>query len=214
MGFHKGTKKPSSPPVSDTQNRAGSAPKKSAKPEDDRLWAEVTRTISKQSSSRIAPVDLSHLRPASRKLPERPKTVVKPNSSQNTQATPTKKGQIKGPANLSSPVIAGIDRASAKKMQQGRMVIEDRIDLHGLSQNQAHPRLQSFLLSALRRQLRYILIITGKGREGRGVLREKVPEWLSEPPFGDHIIAFCAAKPEDGGTGALYVKLKRMRGTA
>jgi DNA-nicking Smr family endonuclease len=54
-------------------------------------------------------------------------------------------------------------------------------------------------------------VITGKGRMGQGVLRINVPQWLSEPPLSDHIIAFGPSRPQDGGAGALYVRLKRIR---
>jgi DNA-nicking Smr family endonuclease len=98
-----------------------------------------------------------------------------------------------------------------KKLQQGKMVLEARIDLHGLSQLAAHQRLKHFIQKSRQEGLRTILVITGKGRAGRGVLRENVPQWLSEPPLSEAIIAFGASRPQDGGAGALYVRLKRAR---
>ena len=181
------------------------------------LWEDVAKTVKRQSSSRISPVDL----PAERakktapvKKPASPakktgKIAIQPNSAKNPEAE--KSGHITGPANLAKPVSAGIDRRSAKKIQQGKMPLEARLDLHGLSQLEARHHLQQFIATALQNGLRNILVITGKGRAGQGVLRTNVPQWLSEPPLSDHIIAFGPSRPQDGGAGALYVRLKRIR---
>ena len=122
-----------------------------------------------------------------------------------------KTGYVTSPANLAMPVYAGIDRRSAKKIQQGKMALDARIDLHGLSQLQARQRLQHFIYRSVETGLRTVLVITGKGKAGRGVLRENVPQWLSEPPLSEVIIAFGPSQPQDGGAGALYVRLKRAR---
>ena len=181
------------------------------------LWEDVAKTVKRQSSSRISPVDLSverakktapvkkHASPAKKSG----KIAKKPNSSQNSEAE--KSGHITGPANLAKPVYAGIDSSSAKKIQQGKMPLEARLDLHGLSQLEARHYLQQFIVTALQNGLRNILVITGKGRMGQGVLRTNVPQWLSERPLSDHIIAFGPSRPQDGGAGALYVRLKRIR---
>ena len=91
------------------------------------------------------------------------------------------------------------------------MPLEAWLDLHGLSQPEARNRLQQFIATALQNGFRNILVITGKGRMGQGVLRKNVPQWLSEPPLSDNIIAFGPSQPHDGGAGALYVRLKRIR---
>jgi len=181
------------------------------------LWEDVAKTVKRLSSSRISPVDL----PAERakktapvKKPASPakktgKIAIQPHSEKNPEAE--KSSHITGPANLAKPVYAGIDRSSAKKIQQGKMPLEARLDLHGLSQLEARHHLQQFIATALQNGLRNILVITGKGRMGQGVLRTNVPQWLSEPPLSDHIIAFGPSRPQDGGAGALYVRLKRIR---
>ena len=181
------------------------------------LWAEVTNTVRRQPSSRISPVDLPALR-AKKTAP--PKKSVQTNkisgdlhlrrTSKADNAT-DKAGHITGPVNLAMPVHAGIDRRSAKKLQQGKMALDARVDLHGLSQLHARQRLQSFIYRSMEMGLRTILVITGKGKAGRGVLRENVPQWLSEPPLSEVIIAFGPSQPQDGGAGALYVRLKRPR---
>ena len=91
------------------------------------------------------------------------------------------------------------------------MPIEDRLDLHGLTQEQARKEVKAFIGSAVLNNLRHVLIITGKGRDGHGVLREKVPEWLKDSPLCFQINAISYAQPKDGGKGALYIRLKRQR---
>ena len=106
---------------------------------------------------------------------------------------------------------SGIDRKSARRMKRGQAPIEDRLDLHGLSQEQAQKKVKAFIGSAVQKNFRHVLIITGKGRDGNGILREKVPEWLKDAPLCYHLNAISYAQPKDGGTGALYIRLKRQR---
>ena len=184
------------------------------------LWDEVANTVKRQPSSRIPPVALPEN--AQKKHAQKKHLLAKKTSASANKAVNLRKiadlkmdtvnaGLVTGPANLSQPVYAGIDRSSAKKLQQGKMALEARIDLHGLSQLAAYQRLQHFIQKSRQQGLRTILVITGKGKDGRGVLRENVPQWLSEPPLSDAIIAFGTSRPQDGGEGALYVRLKRAR---
>ena len=174
------------------------------------LWEDVAKTVKRQSSSRISLVDLPAERAKKTAPVKKPgRIAIQPHSAKNPEVE--KSGYITGPANLAKPVYAGINRSSAKKMQQGKMPLEARLDLHGLSQLEARHRLQQFITAALQNRLRNILVITGKGRMGQGVLRTNVPQWLSEPPLSQHIIAFAPSRPQDGGAGALYVRLKRIR---
>ena len=71
--------------------------------------------------------------------------------------------------------------------------------------------LTAALLRAYEEEARLILVITGKGHGGDGVLRRRAPEWLSEPPLRAVIAALDAAHFRHGGDGALYVALKRRR---
>ena len=181
------------------------------------LWNKVTNTVRRQPSSRISPVDLPALR-AKKTVPAKKsgQTAKKTGGEQlqhtaRADSAKDKTGYVTSPANLAMPVYAGIDRRSAKKIQQGKMALDAHIDLHGLSQLQARQRLQYFIYRSVETGLRTVLVITGKGKAGRGVLRENVPQWLSEPPLSEVIIAFGPSQPQDGGAGALYVRLKRAR---
>jgi DNA-nicking Smr family endonuclease len=103
-----------------------------------------------------------------------------------------------------------------------KIEIQARLDLHGLTRDQARLRLPQFLISCQEKRYLWVLIITGKGQrnltlEGlyetcrKKTLRELVPQWLEEPALRSIVSAYATAKPQDGGSGALYVRLKRLR---
>jgi len=92
------------------------------------------------------------------------------------------------------------------------MPIEARLDLHGMTQDEAHRALDRFIPAMREDGRRAVLIITGKGtREGGGVLRQAVPRWLDEARLRPHVLAIEEARPQHGGAGALYVLLRRKR---
>lgn len=105
----------------------------------------------------------------------------------------------------------GLDRATQQKMRRGKVIIEARIDLHGMTQNEAYQALGAFLHDCWFDGLRSVLVITGKGVGGGGVLRAAVPRWLNENNNRQMVRAFSFAVPKDGGEGALYVMLKRLK---
>ena len=106
-------------------------------------------------------------------------------------------------------------------VQRGAIEIDARIDLHGMTQEAAHGRLLSFLRRAQADGARLVLVITGKGkqdgesdagrREERGVLRRAVPIWLSSAELRPLVIGFDEAGRGHGGTGALYVRVRRAK---
>jgi DNA-nicking Smr family endonuclease len=105
--------------------------------------------------------------------------------------------------------FAGIDRANAERLKRGRHKIEARLDLHGMTQDEAYRALLGFIRIARATGKRCVLVITGRGRIGGGVLKAAVPRWLDEPALRPHLLAIATAQPRDGGAGALYVMLRR-----
>jgi DNA-nicking Smr family endonuclease len=96
---------------------------------------------------------------------------------------------------------------------RGKHAIDGKLDLHGLTQSEAHGELLRFLRNAHARDARLVLVITGKGRGGeRGVLRRQVPQWLALPEFRSLVLGFEDAHVTHGGEGALYLRLRRARG--
>lgn len=104
-----------------------------------------------------------------------------------------------------------IDKPTHKKIAKGRVVIEGRIDLHGLTQSEAYGLLLGFLQRAHLRKLRHVLVITGKGSSfgSDGVLRQAVPLWFTTPAFRILVNGYEDAARNHGGTGAIYVRLRR-----
>jgi DNA-nicking Smr family endonuclease len=107
-----------------------------------------------------------------------------------------------------------IDRRTARRIARGSISLDGRLDLHGLTQAQAHERLTDFVGDAQESGLRTVLIITGKGAgDGteRGILKRALPQWLSTSPLRDMVLEFEVAHREHGGSGAFYVRLRRLR---
>lgn len=115
------------------------------------------------------------------------------------------------PARPHRPVGHSLDAPTHDKLAKGRLPIEGRVDLHGMTQAQAHSLLLSFLRRAHAGGVRYVLIITGKGSSsgGEGVLRRVVPGWLATAPFRALVSSHDHAARNHGGAGALYVRLRR-----
>ena len=104
-----------------------------------------------------------------------------------------------------------LDRPTLDRLGKGKLPIEGRVDLHGMSQSEAHELLFSFLRRAHAGGIRYVLVITGKGSSsgGEGVLRRAVPAWLATPSFRPLVSSYDHAALKHGGSGALYVRLRR-----
>ncbi|HEY9537976.1 MAG TPA: Smr/MutS family protein, partial [Kiloniellaceae bacterium] len=117
------------------------------------------------------------------------------------------------PAELSHGSRDGLDRRKAERLSRGKLPIEATLDLHGLRQAEAHRRLDDFLADSQAAGKRCVLVVTGKGlhKEEAGVLRSAVPRWLNEAPNRSRVLSFDYAQPKHGGSGALYVLLRRRR---
>src|SRR6478736_7117616 len=112
------------------------------------------------------------------------------------------------------PPLAALGRRAKQRVARGKEPIDGRLDLHGLTQREAHTALLRFLRAATVRDARLVLVITGKGGRGegdRGVLKRQVPHWLNLPEFRALVIGFEEAHVAHGGEGALYVRVRRTR---
>ena len=117
------------------------------------------------------------------------------------------------------PPLAPLDRKLKKRVARGRTEIDARIDLHGMTQSEAHGKLMRFLRCAQADGARMALVVTGKGSTARaaehgserGVLKRQVPLWLALPEFRPLVVGFEDAHIGHGGSGALYVRLRREK---
>jgi DNA-nicking Smr family endonuclease len=172
--------------------------------EEMALWSGVARSI-------------KPLRPAKAKPAIKP-----PVAAAETKRAPQRAAKLHQPPAPSPagkpPQLAPLDRREKKRVARGREAIDARIDLHGMTQSEAHDALVHFLRRAQTKGARLVLVVTGKGsrtahdsdRE-RGVLRRQVPLWLALPEFRPFIVGFDEAHLAHGGAGALYVRLRRVR---
>src|SRR5579863_3637646 len=111
------------------------------------------------------------------------------------------------PAARTPKSIAALDRRTAARLKRGTLAIEAKIDLHGMTQAEAHDALTRFIARAQKHGSRAVLVITGKS----GVLHGAVPRWLDEGDNRTRILAIRRAHAQHGGEGALYLMLRRVR---
>ena len=102
-----------------------------------------------------------------------------------------------------------LDRRSWLRLRRGSYPIDARLDLHGLTQAEAHARLAAFLATSQARGNRCVLVITGRGLRTGGTLRAMTPRWLEAEPNRVRVLSFAPAQLHHGGDGALYVLLRR-----
>ena len=113
-------------------------------------------------------------------------------------------------------IFTGINRKLDQRMSRGHVIIDDTLDLHGYTQEEAYVKLKSFLFDAKSKNNKIILVITGKGLtknqqnqdQVRGVLNKNLPIWLGKHEFNDIVNGFRYSNQKHGGTGAYYILLK------
>ena len=178
-------------------------------PEEERLWQKITDTAN--------PLDA---RPSKSVIQVKPK---KTEQSSSPPEIPTfRVGENAAAPNTSTRVVLPdqplrMDRKTFAKMTRGKTNPDARIDLHGMTVDVAHSALRAFLLRSHAEGKRLVLVITGKGRQAdpsgfgqtMGILRRQVPHWLDQPPLRQIVLQTTPAHQKHGGSGALYVYLRR-----
>jgi DNA-nicking Smr family endonuclease len=159
--------------------------------EDEKLWRHVTQSVK--------PLGVKTARKPKPQPPAQ-KPVVhatrKPEKSFTLPVVP-----------LPKPLYDG---ATDRKLARGTLPVEAKLDLHGMTQDKAYAALRRFVARCEKQGKRTLLVITGKGlRTGGGVLKRMLPLWLEETDMRRKIVTLRAARPEDGGDGAFYIRLKK-----
>lgn len=202
-------------------------------PEEQALWTLVADTVTPLADRPTDPTRPDLLEPDFSEdgfaVPPAPAAVIpsaappappkRPPRKRDTGVQSVPPGPLPAPTPAPPPELApgvtpGLDRRTANRLRRGRLTVDGRLDLHGMTQVEAHIALSAFVEASAARGRRCLLVITGKGTRGEGVLRRLVPRWLNDDPLRRHLLAIEAAQPEDGGSGALYILLKRKRETS
>jgi DNA-nicking Smr family endonuclease len=173
--------------------------KRPLRAEDKRLWALVAATV-RPAPGRVHP-ELPEATPDPARTaaaPGAPAAIPTPPTHQTSKTPPRR-----------TPPPAAIEPLRKRRLIRERDAIEARIDLHGLDQDRARIALHDFLRRSHAKGFRAVLVITGKGTLGDGVLRRRAPDWLSEAEVRPFIAGVSQAARHHGGEGALYVALKR-----
>ena len=187
-------------------NRRGEGHNRVLDAEDAALWAHVaaqTRPLQRRAVVKAKP-----------KISE----IKKPTTKSTTAFVPlvsitTPKISV---PQTPAPVVR-LGRTDERKIKRGTVEIGGRIDLHGMTRDEAHRAVRRFLFAMADDGARMALVITGKGRSkefGRnesndGVLRGEFPRWLAEGTLARIVLAWRPAAPRHGGDGAFYVLLRR-----
>jgi len=181
------------------------------------LWSHVTRHI-EPIRVKMPKVEAPAEPTPEVKTPPQPPKFTKPPKPE--APTPKPPAKIAPPP---IPPLAPLERRLRQRLSRGAQPIDSVIDLHGKRQDEAHEALRRFIIGAHTMGYAVILVVTGKGASGpndqgfleeRGVLRRIVPHWLRMPDMRPYVIGFEPAAQHHGGSGALYVRIRRKKGGA
>lgn len=180
--------------------------------EEEALWAHVVK--------QVVPLRPLPRAAAPAEAPPVPAPAAAAAAAKPVAEPKARTGSVRPPA---AKPLAPLEPKTRRRLARGAQVglqVGARIDLHGLTQAAAHQRLRHFLADARHAGHGLVLVITGKGSprsfeaalpfgEERGVLRRAVPHWLAGADLRAIVLGFEEAGPRHGGSGALYVRLRR-----
>ncbi|MFZ8878502.1 MAG: Smr/MutS family protein [Paracoccaceae bacterium] len=192
-------------------------PRKKLKPDEVELWEQVAKSA---TPLRLSQYVNSVVKPKPKVNPKKKERFELNNFEIGANATQKSVKNDLKPSISSALENAPVqmDYKSFKKMKQGKSTPEATFDLHGMTVAQAHAALIHFLMASYSRNMRLVLVITGKGKIQKdtgpiprqvGILRHQVPQWLRMPPLRDKVLQVSEAHGKHGGSGAYYVYLRK-----
>ncbi len=183
--------------------------------EDRRIWARVSGSVTPPKTRKAARVTPGALLPDEPLKPEtikapRPPVVGKPKTSTKIRAASAGSARTT-PTPVPAPrsVPEELEPRRQRRLSRERDPIEASIDLHGFGRFEAEDQLRAFLTQSQARGLRAVLVVTGQGRRGGGIIRASIHEWLQGHALRGVVSGFAMAHRRHGGDGAIYVTLKR-----
>ena len=191
--------------MKETAERPAPARLRRLSEEEIALWIEVAKSVARRRGATLPTLAAPRIAAPAPAGDETPTPSAAPKTKPRRPAAP--------------PPLAPLERRLKRDLARGRAVVDSVLDLHGMTQAEAHHALRGFLFQAQMQGFRLVIVITGKGaRSDRdetdwfhetGVLRRLVPHWLREPDLRSTVLGFEEAGPGHGGAGALYVRLRR-----
>lgn len=159
-----------------------------------------------------APAKILKKAPAQKTVRDRGKLDLydAPHSSPDNSVPKAAQNSIKSSASKTSP-NAQIDQKARRRLGRGAIDIDGRLDLHGLTMQQAQSALEGFIARGIAQRHVWLLVITGKGVAGEGILRRSLPDWLALPQLARHVVEYAPASAAHGGSGAFYLRLRKAR---
>lgn len=157
-----------------------------------KLWSRVTRDVRRTLPKRVEDEESAADEP-------KPKSVA---AETAPKPRPAPRRTLSPPQDISEQ----------RRIRRGQAAVDARIDLHGHTYDAARAEFARFILRQHATGARCVLVITGKGRAGRGVLRSAFPDWINDKELRPIIAGYARAHLRHGGEGAFYVMLKAHRG--
>jgi len=183
---------------------------------DEEIWNEVRKSVSplhlKTKSLKSNPLQ------STRKPVEAQKPTFEIEAFSIGSKSATK--QIDQKPDRPTQTSPHMDKRNFQRLIKGKKEIDLKIDLHGMTFDQARRHLQSRLIEAQSNGMRLVLVVTGKGNKTRtdefnrpqsGILRQNLPKWCGEFPLSKIVLQVAQAQQKHGGSGAYYVYLRRAR---
>lgn len=161
--------------------------------DEKRLWREVAKTVRTRRPLPRDDEDEAPIAPAKAAPSVAPKA-----------ASPSPKATAKP-----KPVVLPANRSAEKKVRRGKLEIDAKLDLHGHTQDRAQAALERFLHAAQGRDARTVIVITGVGRGGEGIIKRRFIDWIAARELRNIVSGYAPAHRLHGGGGAFYVFLKR-----
>ena len=120
------------------------------------------------------------------------------------------KNNIKDLDELKLGQRTALSKKNIKDFSKGNVFIENKLDLHGFNLVEAKNLLENFINQSVKNNKRLILVITGKGKEGEGVIKNNIISWLNTKDLRNKILAANYASKKHGGSGAIYILLRKF----
>lgn len=196
------------------------------KPRDKKFTADpaIDHAVGRKAEPGIGDNETALFRDAVRDVAPLPASAKMPYTGKRSQPIPrqTLRDEQTEPNDLLSDHISmkmeagdewsflrpGVSRQTLRRLRRGHWPVRAQLDLHGLTRDEARLELVAFLNDSSQRGFRCVRVIHGKGlssKHGEPVLKARIGSWLSQR---EDVLAFCQARPEDGGSGAVLVLIK------